>query len=74
MFEEIVYISVFTIYPNGVIEVRTTTDVYKDGVPVASSFVIDQLQPNDPNADAVLGVGTYWRGVAQYAWDNLPAN
>lgn len=71
MIEEIIYISGFNVNANGTIEVRKTTDVAKDGVVVASSYWRCVLQVNDPSADEVLGVDTYYRNLAQDAWDTL---
>jgi hypothetical protein len=73
MIEEVIYISAFNIKPDGTIEVRKTTDVTKDGAVIASSYWRTVLQVNDPAADEVLGVGTYYRNLAQDAWDNAPA-
>ena len=73
MIEENIYISAFNIKPDGTIEVRKTTDVVKDGVTIASSYWRGVLQVNDPSADEVLGVGTYYRNLAQDAWDSAPA-
>ena len=72
MIEENIYISAFNIKPDGTIEVRKTTDVVKDGAVIASSFWRTVLQVNDPSADEVLGVGTYYRNLAQDAWDSVP--
>ena len=73
MIEENIYISAFNIQPDGTIEVRKTTDVVKDGAVIASSIWRTVLQVNDPSADEVLGVGTYYHNLAQDAWDNAPA-
>jgi len=73
MIEENIYVSAFNIKPDGTIEVRKTTDVVKDGAVIASSFWRAVLQVNDPSADEVLGVGTYYRNLAQDAWDSAPA-
>lgn len=73
MIEENIYISAFNIKPDGTIEVRKTTDVVKDGSVIASSYWRTVLQVNDPSADEVLGVGTYYRNLAQDAWDSAPA-
>jgi hypothetical protein len=72
MIEEIIYISAFNVKDNGTIEVRKTTDVVKDDVVIASSFWRGVLTVNDPTADEILGVDTYYRNIAQYAWDTLP--
>ena len=73
MIEEVIYVSAFNVKPDGTIEVRKTTDVVKDGVTIASSYWRTVLQVNDPSADEVLGVGTYYRNLAQDAWDTAPA-
>jgi len=73
MIEEVIYISAFNVKLDGTIEVRKTTDVVKDGAVIASSFWRTVLQVNDPSADEVLGVGTYYRNLAQDAWDSAPA-
>jgi hypothetical protein len=71
MIEEIIYISSFNVKPDGTIEVRKTTDVTKDGAVIASSYWRCVLQVNDATADEVLGVDTYYRNLAQDAWDTL---
>ena len=73
MIEEIIYVSAFNVNPNGTIEVRKTTDVVKDGVVIASSFWRGVLQVNDPTADEVLGVDTYYHNIATYTWSIAPA-
>jgi len=73
MIEEVIYISGFNVKLDGTIELRKTTDVTKDGAVIASSYWRTVLQVNDPSADEVLGVGTYYRNLAQDAWDNAPA-
>ena len=73
MIEEVIYISEFNVKLDGTIAVRKTTDVTKDGAVIASSFWRTVLQLNDPAADEVLGVGTYYRNLAQDAWDTAPA-
>jgi len=73
MIEEIIYVSGFNVNPNGSIEVRKTTDVVKDGVVIASSYWRGVLAVNDPTADEVLGVGTYYANIASYTWSIAPA-
>ena len=72
MIEEIIYISAFNVNANGSIEVRKTTDVVKDGVVIASSFWRGVLAVNDPSADEVLGVDTYYANIATYTWTICP--
>jgi hypothetical protein len=72
MIEEIIYISGFNVNANGSIEVRKTTDVVKDGVVIASSFWRGVLAVNDPSADEVLGVDTYYANIATYTWGIAP--
>ena len=72
MIEEIIYVSAFNVQPNGSIEVRKTTDVVKDGVVIASSFWRGVLTVNDPTADEVLGVDTYYGNIAAYTWSIAP--
>jgi hypothetical protein len=72
MIEEITYISAFNVKADGTIEVRKTTDVVKDGVVIASSFWRGVLTVNDPTADEVLGVGTYYANIAAYTWSIAP--
>jgi len=72
MIEEIVYISAFNVKADGSIEVRKTTDVVKDGVVIASSFWRGVLAVNDPSADEVLGVDTYYANIATYTWTICP--
>ena len=73
MIEEITYISAFNVQPNGTIEVRKTTDVVKDGVVIASSYWRGVLAVNDPTADEVLGVDTFYGNIAAYTWSITPA-
>ena len=73
MIEEIIYVSAFNVNANGSIEVRKTTDVVKDGVVIASSFWRGVLAVNDPSADEVLGVDTYYANIASYTWSIAPA-
>ena len=73
MIEEITYISGFNVNANGSIEVRKTTDVVKDGVVIASSYWRGVLAVNDPTADEVLGVDTYYANIASYTWSIAPA-
>ena len=73
MIEEIIYISGFNVNADGSIEVRKTTDVVKDGVVIASSFWRGVLAVNDPSADEVLGVDTYYANIASYTWTICPA-
>jgi hypothetical protein len=72
MIEEITYISAFNVNADGTIEVRKTTDVVKDGVVIASSFWRGVLAVNDPSADEVLGVDTYYANIATYTWTICP--
>ena len=72
MIEEITYISAFNVKADGSIEVRKTTDVVKDGVVIASSFWRGVLAVNDPTADEVLGVDTYYANIASYTWSIAP--
>lgn len=72
MIEEITYISAFNVNADGSIEVRKTTDVVKDGVVIASSFWRGVLSVNDPTADEVLGVDTYYANIATYTWTICP--
>jgi len=73
MITENIYISAFNVLENGTIEIRKTTDVIKDEEVIATSYWRTLLQVNDPTADEVLGTGTYYRNLAQYAWDSLPS-
>ena len=73
MIEEIIYVSAFNVNADGTIEVRKTTDVVKDGVVIASSYWRGVLTVNDPTADEVLGVGTYYGNIAAYTWSIAPA-
>ena len=73
MIEEIIYVSAFNVNADGSIEVRKTTDVVKDGVVIASSYWRGVLAVNDPTADEVLGVDTYYANIASYTWSIAPA-
>ena len=66
-FTETTYISQFNITPNGVIEVRKTTDVLKDGVVISSTYWRTTLVPNDSTAAEVLDEA-YYLNIANYAW------
>ena len=68
MFEEIVYISEFNIQRTGCIGVRKTTEVLKDGAVISTSYWRTTLEPNDPQAQAVLGDEPYYLDIANYAW------
>lgn len=72
MIEEIIYVSAFNVNADGTIEVRKTTDVVKDGVVIASSFWRGVLSVNDPTADEILGVDTYYHKIADYTWTICP--
>ena len=72
MIEEIIYVSAFNVNANGTIEVRKNTDVVKDGVVIASSYWRGVLTVNDPTADEVLGVDTYYHKIADYTWTICP--
>ena len=72
MIEEIIYVSAFNVNADGTIEVRKTTDVVKDGVVIASSYWRGVLTVNDPTADEVLGVDTYYGNIAAYTWTICP--
>jgi hypothetical protein len=64
---EVTYISQFNITPNGVIEVRKTNDILKDGVVISSSYWRTTLVPNDSQAATVLDE-QYYLDIATYAW------
>ena len=66
-FEERIFISQFDIQPNGVINVRKTTEVLKDGVVISQSYWRCILNPNDPQASTVLDEA-YYANIANYAW------
>ena len=66
-FEERVFISQFYIQPNGVINVRKTTEILKDGVVISQSYWRCILNPNDPQASTVLDEA-YYANIAAYAW------
>ena len=72
MIEEIIFVSAFNVNADGTIAVRKTTDVVKDGVVIASSFWRGVLSVNDPTADEVLGVDTYYGNIAAYTWTICP--
>lgn len=67
-FEEKVYISEFNILPSGIINVRKTTEILKDGVSVSSTYWRCALAPNDPQTNDVLGAEPYYLSLAQSAW------
>ena len=73
MITENIYISTFNVLENGTIEVRKTTDVIKNEEVIATSYWRTVLQVDDSTADEVLGTGTYYRNLAQNAWDTLPS-
>ena len=72
MIEEIIYISAFDVNPNGTIGIRQTTDVVKDGVVIASSYWRTVLAVNDPRANTILGVDTFYGNIATYTWSIAP--
>ena len=72
MIEEIIYISAFNVNPDGTIGIRQTTDVVKDGVVIASSYWRTVLEVNDPSADTILGVDTFYGNIAAYTWSIAP--
>lgn len=72
MITENIYISTFNIHENGMIDVKKTTDIVKDEIVIATSYQSFKLVVNDPSADEVLGVDTYYRQLAQKAWDTAP--
>jgi hypothetical protein len=66
-FTETTYISEFNIQPNGCIGVRKTTDVIKNGAVISSTYWRAILEPNDPQASAVLDEA-YFANLTQAAW------
>lgn len=74
MYEEVNSIASINIKDGGTIDVLGKVTINKDGIAIATNYSKHTLIVNDTRADEVLGVGTYWRNLAQYAWDNLPTN
>lgn len=73
MLEEKVYISQFDVRPDGRINLRKTTEIFKDGESISSTYWRCVLEPNDPNAADVLNEPFYYN-LAQLAWNSLSAN
>jgi hypothetical protein len=67
-FEEKVYVSEFNIQPTGCIGVRKTTEILKDGLVVSSTYWRCVLEPNDSQAQDVLGAEPYYLNIATYTW------
>ena len=66
------FISQFDVRHDGVIQVRKTTEVLRDGVVIATTYWRTVLIPNDPSAADVLGDEPFFLDQAQHAWANLP--
>jgi hypothetical protein len=71
MAQEKKYISEFNVNENGTISIRKTTEIIENEEVISSSYWRCVLEVNDPTADEVLGVDTYFRNLAQFAWDSL---
>ena len=67
-FIEKTYISQFDIQPNGIIGVRKTTDVLKDGVVISSTYWRTVLSPSSIVDTEVLNE-PYYANLAQAAWN-----
>lgn len=66
------YISQFDISPNGVIAVRKTTEIVRDGSVISEAYWRTTLKPADPSAADVLSDEPGYLAVAEAAWANLP--
>ena len=71
-FEEKVFVSEFNVRSDGTIHVRKTTEILKDGASVSQTYWRCVLQPNDPQAQDVLGAEPYYFNLAQDAWKDIP--
>ena len=71
-FEERVFISEFNVLSNKAINVRTTTEVLKDGTSISQSYKRCSLNPHDPKAQGVLGNEPFYYNLAQTAWKDVP--
>ena len=71
MLQERVFISHFNVRNDGMIEVRKTIEVSRDGSVIATQYWRRVLLPNDPTAEEVLGAEPYFLRLAQQAWASL---
>lgn len=72
MLTEHIYISQFDIQPNGNINVRKTTEIRRNGLPISQEPWRCVLEPNDPRTNEVLGDEPFYLNLAQQAWSSLP--
>lgn len=73
MLSERVYISQFDIRPNGMINVRVSTDIMlNDNIIASGQPWRCALRPNDPEAELVLGAEPFYLNLARQVWASLP--
>lgn len=65
------HIAEFNIYPDGKIGVKKVIDIYRDSIAIARTPWRRVLNPNDPEAEAILGDEPYYYNLALQAWASL---
>lgn len=68
---ERVFISEFNVQPSKSINVRKTTEISRDDTVISQTYWRCVLQPNDPQAEAVLGDEPYFLNLAIEAWKEI---
>ena len=64
-------IAEFNVYPDGKIGVKKVIDIYRDGIAIARTPWRRVLNPNDPEAETILGDEPYYYNLALQAWAAL---
>lgn len=64
-------IAEFNVYPDGKIGVKKVIDILRNGIAIARTPWRRVLNPNDPDAEAVLGDEPYYYNLALQAWAGL---
>ena len=72
MLTEHVYISQFDVRGDGMINVRKTTEIRRNGIPVAQEPWRCVLEPNDSRTIEVLGDEPFYLALAQQVWSSMP--
>ena len=71
-FSEKQIISEFNVRPDNSINIRKSTQVFKDSVMISETYWRCVLKPNDPNAFKVLGDYDDYFNLAIEAWKDIP--
>lgn len=71
-FSEKVIISEFNVRSDNSINIRKSTQVFKDSVLISETYWRTVLKPNDPNAFKVLGDYEDYFNLAIEAWKDVP--